>query len=291
MTAVLLALTALDAHSHRHLEKAAALAAATGMRLRLAYCGAGHNVFDSPLARLEQRARHLGRQFELVVEAIEEAMTSLDVLRFHAGKSTLLCLTGVPPASQARQTGADWLARALRLHTVPILVMHTHTPSTYHKVLVPVSLRTDSSHLLRWATALAGRARIDVFHVADIPEVASRTLDDAGPIVLEHFMRHACVDVHQKMAQLARGLIGTRGALHCAAVHGQVPERILAQQRGHRHELVVVGCGQRRCLSWPLWGDPLAVTLTHELQSDVLIVPKAQPRKAWLPALGRRAAT
>jgi len=44
MSAVLLALTALDAQSPRHLEKAAALALATGMQLRLAYCGSGHNA-------------------------------------------------------------------------------------------------------------------------------------------------------------------------------------------------------------------------------------------------------
>lgn len=283
MSAVLLALTPLDAHSHRHLEKAAALAVATGMQLRLAYCGTGHNVFDSPLARLEQRARHLARQFELVVEAIEEAMSSLEVLRFHTNRSTLLCLASTPPAAHTQPIGADWLVRALRLHAIPVLVMHTTSPAAYRKVLVPVSLKADSSHLLRWATALGGRARIDVFHVADLPEVASRAREDAGPIVLEHFLRKACVDVHQQMALLSRGLSGSQGALQYAMVHGPVRERILEQQHNHGHELVVVGSRPRRCLSWPLWRDPLAVTLAGELQADVLIVPKAQPRKSWMP--------
>jgi hypothetical protein len=272
MTAALLALTSLDAHSTHHLEKAAALAVATGMQLRLAYCGNGQNIFDSPLARLQQRARHLGRQFELVVEAIEEAMTSLDVLRFHANRSAVLCLASAPPA-------ADWLARALRLHTLPVLVMHSASPAVYRKVLVPVSLQADSSHLLRWATALAGRARIDVFHVADLPEMASRPHDDAGPLVLEHVLRKACVDVHQQMAQLTRGLSRSQAALQCAMAHGPVCERIVEQQHQHGHELVVVGSRPRRCWSWPLWRAPLAVTLTSELQADVLIVPKAKPRK------------
>jgi nucleotide-binding universal stress UspA family protein len=284
MSAVLLALTPLDAHSHSHLEKAAALAAGTGMQLRLAYCGTGHNVFDSPLARLEQRARHLARQFELVVEAVEEAMTSLEVLRFHANRSTLLCLASAPPVEHAQPPGADWLARALRLHTAPVLVMHTTSPATYRKVLVPVSLKADSSHLLRWATALGGRARIDVFHVADLPEVASRAREHAGPIVLEHFLRKACVDAHQQMALLSSGLSSPRAALQYAMVHGPVRERILAQQQSHGHDLVVVGSRPRRCWSWPLWRDPLAVTLANELQADVLIVPKARPRKAWMPA-------
>ncbi len=291
MTAILLALTPLDAHSHHHLDKAAALAVATGMKLRLAYCGSAHNVFDSPLARLEQRARHLGRQFELVVEAIEESMTSLDVLRFHVSKSTLVCLSNVPTGTHGQPLSTDWLTRALRLHAVPVLVINTPSPATYRKVLVPVSLRADSSHLLRWATALAGRARIDIFHVADLPEVASRSRDDAGPLVMEHFLRKACVDVHQRMAQLARGLSGSRAALQYAMVHGPVRERILTQQQQHCHELVVVGSRPRRCWSWPMWRDPLAVTLAGELQTDVLIVPKAQPRKNWIPAMGWRSAT
>lgn len=290
MTAVLLALTPLDANSHRHLDKAATLAAATGMHLRLAYCGSGHNVFDSPLARLEQRARHLARQFGLVVEAIEEAMVSLDVLRFHANRCTLLCLASEPSDAHGQPSGADWLARALRLHTVPILVMQAAPPGVYRKVLVPVSLQADSAHLLRWATALGARARVDVFHVADLPEVASRARDDAGPLVLEHVLRQARVEAHQQMAQLARGLSGPRGALQYAMAHGGVREHILAQQHRHGHDLVVVGSRARRCGGWLLWRDPLAVTLARALQADVLIVPKAQPRPVWRLAPGWRQA-
>ena len=62
-----------------------------------------------------------------------------------------------------------------------------------------------------------------------------------------------------------------------------VCERIVEQQHQHGHELVVVGSRPRRCWSWPLWRAPLAVTLTSELQADVLIVPKAKPRKPWTP--------
>lgn len=291
MSAVLLALTPLDVHSHSHLGRAAALAAATGMQLRLAYSGSSHNVFDSPLARLEQRARHLARQFPLVVEAIEEAMTSLEVLRFHANKSTVLCLPSAPPAANAQPPGADWIARALRLHTVPVLVMRSTSPTAYRKVLVPVSLQADSSHLLRWATALGGRARIDVFHVADLPRVASQASGEAGPLVLAHFLRQARVDVHQQMAMLSRGLSGSPGGLQYAMAHGPVRERVLAQQHQHGHELVVVGSRPRCCWTWPLWREPLAVTLTRELQADVLIVPKVPPRRAWMPAQGWRSVT
>lgn len=291
MSAVLLTLTSLDAHSTSHLEKAAALAVATGMQLRLAYCGTGHNVFDSPLARLEQRARHLARQFGLVVEAVEETMASLEVLRFHANKCTLLCLASSPPDAHTQPPGADWLARAMRLHTVPVLVMHTASRAAYRKVLVPVSLRADSSHLLRWATALAARGRIDVFHVAHLPEVASQAHDGAAPMVLDHFLRKARVDVHQQMAQLARGLNGPRGSLQFAMAHGAARERILAQHQSHDHELVVMGSGPPRWMCWPMWRTPLAVTLASELEADVLIVPKARPRPAWMPALGRRSAT
>lgn len=289
MSAVLLALTPLDAHSPRHLEKAAALARATGMQLRLAYCGTGHNVFDSPLARLEQRARHLRRQFGLVVDTIEEAMVSLEVLRFHANRCALLCLAAEPPGPVPPDT--HWLVRALRLHTVPVLVMRTHTPADYHKVLVPVSLRADSAHLLRWAMALAVRAHIDVFHVADLPDVASRARDDADPIVMEHFLRKACVDVHQRMAQLARGLSQPQGALQYAMAHGPVRERILAQQTHHGHGLVVVGSGPRPCWAWPMWRHPLGMSLASDMPVDVLIVPKAPPRSAWMPVRGWRSAT
>ena len=286
MTASLLALTPLDAHSHHHLEKAAALAVATGMQLRLAYCGTGHNVFDSPLARLEQRARHLARQFKVVVEAIEETMTSLDVLRFHAHKSTLLCVAHAPSTTHTLPLGADWLARALRLHTVPVLVMHTASPTAYRKVLVPVSLQADSAHLLRWATALAGRARIDVFHAAHLPEVTSHARDDSGPIVLDHFKRKACVDAHQQMAALSRGMTRPPGGLQYTMVHGPASELILAQQQHHGHELVVVGSRARRWFCWLMWRQPLAVTLAQALKADVLIVPKAQPRPAWMPEVG-----
>jgi len=289
MSAILLALTPLDAHSPRHLEKAAALARATGMQLRLAYCGSGHNVFDSPLARLEQRARHLRRQFGLVVDTIEEAMASLDVLRFHANRCALLCLPAEPPGPVPPDT--RWLARALRLHTVPVLVMHTHTAADYHKVLVPVSLRADSAHLLRWAMALAVRAHIDVFHVADLPEVASRARDDADPIVMEHFLRKACVEVHQRMAQLARGLAPPQTPLQYTMAHGPVRERILAQQNDHGHGLVVVGSGPRPCWAWPMWRQPLGMALASHVPADVLIVPKAPPHSAWMPARGWGSAT
>lgn len=282
MTAVMLTLTFLDAHSQSHLEKAAKLALATGMKLRLAYCGNAHNVYDSPLARLEQRARHLGRQFEVVVEAIEETMTSLDVLRFHANRSTLLCLPGVTLAHKGQPPGVEWLKRALRLQTLPVLVMHTSSPSAYRKVLVPVSLKADSSYLLRWATALGGQDRIDILHVADLPELVGRTREDAGPIVLEHLLRKARVHVQHQMALLSRGLSGSRGALNYHMAHGPLEAQIVEQQHNHSHELVVVGNRQHQCIPWPLWRMPLAMKLTHELQNDVLIVPKPQPRKAWM---------
>lgn len=291
MTATLLALTPLDAHSHQHLEKAAALAVATGMQLRLAYCGTGHNVFDSPLARLEQRARHLARQFNMVVDAIEETMTSLDVLRFHAHKSTLLCVAHAPSSSHGLPQGADWLARAMRLHTVPVLVMHAASPATYRKVLVPVSLQADSAHLLRWAAALAGRARIEVFHAADMPDVSNHARDGAGAIVLDHFMRKACVDAHQQMALLSRGMSRPPGGLQYATVHGPVSELIMARQQNHGHDLVVVGSRARRWFCPTLWRPSLAVRLTQALKADVLIVPKAQRRAAWMPDLGWRSAT
>lgn len=259
MTMTLLALTTLDGQSNRFLEKAAALAVTLGARLRLAYCSDDIAPFDAPLARLEQRTRHLARLFDVPVDMVHEDIRSLDTLRACLAQCTLVAVSHPMPSAGAKPPARELLGRLIRLRSVPVLVIRPETHGFYRKVLVPVSLGSDPAAGVRWAMALARHATIDLFHAAD-------------PASLPMGER---IDAYRRMGNLTRGLDDPPRKFVYTVGRGPVETAIVQEQRDKQQDLVVLGDPPQSLWS-RLWRPPLAARLIGGLSSDVLFIPRTR---------------
>lgn len=260
MTTTLLALTTLDGQSNRFLEKAAALAVTLGARLRLAYCSDDIAPFDAPLARLEQRTRHLARLFDVPVDMVHEDIRSLETLRTCLAQCTLVAVSHPLPGPDVRPSERELLDRLIRLRSVPVLVIRPETHGFYRKVLVPVSMGSDPAGGVRWAMALARHATIDLFHAAD-------------PASLPMGER---IDAYRRMGNLTRGLDDDSPRKFVYTVgRGPVETAIVQEQRHNQQDLVVLGDPPQSLWS-RLWRAPLAARLIGGLSSDVLFIPRTR---------------
>lgn len=257
MTATLLALTLLDAQGDRYLEKAASLALTLGARLRLAYCSDGSRQFDAPLARLQQRTRHLARRFEMPVDMVHEEVRSLDTLRACVERSTLTCIAQALPGSAEPPQSRDLLGRLLgqlvRQRKTPVLVIRPETHGLYRKVLVPVSTGPESASRVRWALALSTHARIDLLHKAA-----------ASGEPLDTFLR---------LRDLTRGLDELPRRFQHTVANGPLDVILAEELRRNGQDLVIVGNTPESLWS-RLLRPPPALRLVAGLPADVLVVPR-----------------
>ncbi|MBV8037206.1 hypothetical protein [Roseateles sp.] len=259
---VILVITSPGAEEGGYLEKIAALAHLSGARLRLADCSLRASHFDLPLARLKQRARHLGRMLDRPVETVDVELRTPADLRRQVEDCALVCIARSARAWRPGPRGRDLLRALIALSARPVLVVGDGQLRGYASTLVPVSLGPQSPELLRWARAMAPYARLEVLHVTEIREQA-RPKSWAA-------LRH-------RLRVLAEALgEGMQGVTH-TLVHGVVPDCIGQRHAGRCHDLVVVGMGARRRwlpLPWPI----LAQYLARWLNGDVLVIPQARAR-------------
>lgn len=281
MSAHWLALTTLDAQSSSYLEKVAALAVARGVRLRLAYYGDGSCEVGSPLARLERKARALGRRFGQPVEVVNGILQSLDDLRTQVSQSVMTCIPHSPP-----KVGWFWERQCMieplvRLGAAPTLVVRPGRAKDYRSLLVPVSLDADSGTLVKSAVFLAAPcATVEILHVADLPAMAMDSKDGATSIVMEHFLRKARVESSHALTSLTKGL-GVVG-LHFkhTVVQGDAIDQVVFHHQDNQHDLAIVG-GPARKLWWSGVFTPFALRITRLLETDVLIVPRPRSHKVF----------
>lgn len=269
MPRTLLVLTELQGRGTEHLERAAGLAKAMGMSLRLAWNGEGKSAGHTSVHRLEKLARSLRRLFNLAVDVVEEPVDSLDVLRFHARSSDLVC---VPCQGAQDRSTTQWVERLIRARVGPILVLGTSGGTFYQRVLVSTSLKSDFAKRLQWAHALAGKGLVDLLHSVDSTAQSSPKDDLASGAVIEHQRRKTWLEAHRHMASVARQLKGPAQGLGFLCAEGKPLARILEKQGSNGYGLVAVGARTQ-----PHWmflrRASLAVQLVAAARADTLIVP------------------
>lgn len=278
---ILLVLTELQGRGTEHLERAALLAKAMGLSLRLAWNGEDKWAGHTPVYRLEKLARSLRRHFDLTVDVVREPLNSLDVLKFHGKSCDLVCI----PFQGARKWSAtQWVERLLRARVGPILVVGTKGGVPYQRVLVSISLKSDCAQRLQWAHALAKAGSIDLLHSVDSPVPPSEKDDPASGAVLEHLRRKTWLEAHRLMASVARQLPGPgpgpAQAVGFICEDGKPLARILQRQASIDYGLIAIGMKTH-----PWWmflrRASLATQLVAAACTDTLIVPGAPTKKCW----------
>ena len=172
------ALTDFSTAAEHAVDRAAQLAAAHQARLHLLYAAQHHDPrFADPQARLEQRARQLGRRHGLPVTALHGAGQGVvaDALQA-AAQADLLVL------DRRMQSGwhAWWrpcvLAQLLRRAPCPVLVVQQPAQGAYGHVLVALDAAPAVPALLRYAGALEVSARVELFHACPVRGPCDATL-------------------------------------------------------------------------------------------------------------------
>ena len=149
-----LAITSLD-EAPGYLVKLATLVDACGARLRLAYGPNRSLAYASPLARLKQRARYLGRLLDRGVETVDVEIGSPKELRRHLVDCAVVCIAKPTRTGPPGPGDADFLNSLLAFGGPPVLIVEPGEGGQYANTLVPVSLGPNSPQLLRWARVLA----------------------------------------------------------------------------------------------------------------------------------------
>ncbi len=267
---VLLVITSLDAEASGYLRQMAGLAAARGARLRLAYSANRSSALANPLARLKQRARHLGRLLGSPVETVDVEIRTLEALRRQLLGCAVVCLAKPRPAGRPRSCDRDLLSALIGLRTHPVLLVEPGPKQPHGSTLVPVALGPGSAQLLRWARAMAPDSAIELLHVSTSPAPRQAA---APASVLEQALLASRTALEHRLQALSAEL-GARGTVpEPWLLHGEVAAVIERRQRQAGHDLVVVGISaRRRWLPWPR--AALAQQLARRLRGDLLVVPQ-----------------
>ena len=262
------------------LEKVAALAEFSGARLRLADCSNQAPNFERPLARLKQRARHLGRMLGWPVETVDVEIRTPEALRRQVEDCALVCIARSARSWRPGRRERDLLHALIALRSRPVLARgagRLRGHGGYGSALVPVSLGPHSPALLHWARRMAPGAPLEVLHVTELQEHAGGYRASAPPSVLERMERRSWMALRQRLRRLAAVLGDAGGGITQSLVHGVVPDAVGRRHVGGNHDLVVVGIGpRRRWLPFP-W-PTLAQYLARWLSGDVLVIPQPSAR-------------
>jgi nucleotide-binding universal stress UspA family protein len=157
-----------------------------------------------------------------------------------------------------------------RMIECPMLVVKQDPQIAYENVFVPVDFSDYSAPALRFASELAPRAVLHVFHALDCP--LKGTLRSAG--VTDEGIAAYCDELHREahasMAELTAGLQehAAFGTVQAADARVAINERAAA----NNCTLIVMGKQGRSWLSEHILGSVTRVVLERAI-CDVAIVP------------------
>lgn len=254
------ALTDFSTAAEHAVDRAAQLAAAHQARLHLLYAAQHHDPrFADPQARLEQRARQLGRRHGLPVTALHGAGQGVvaDALQA-AAQADLLVL------DRRMQSGwhAWWrpcvLAQLLRRAPCPVLVVQQPAQGAYGHVLVALDAAPAVPALLRYAGALEGSARVELFHACPVRGPCDATL--------------AYRSQEQWRVRLSDAFEARRNRVDLRVDGQDLARQLVVQQERVGADLIVLGHRRRGLLTETLRGA-VARRLLQGVRCDVLVVP------------------
>ena len=256
----LVALTDFSPSAEQAVARAALLAAEHKAELHLLHGSAGPDVKHvDPQARLEQRARQLGRRHGLPVTALHGAGQGVvaDALQA-AAQADLLVL------DRRMQSGwhAWWrpcvLAQLLRRAPCPVLVVQQPAQGAYGHVLVALDAAPAVPALLRYAGALEVSARVELFHACPVRGPCDATL--------------AYRSQEQWRVRLSDAFEARRNRVDLRVGAQDLARQLVVQQERVGADLIVLGHRRRGLLTETLRGA-VARRLLQGVRCDVLVVP------------------
>lgn len=282
----LLVLTTLSLRTGEHLDKLARRAAAMGARLQLAYyAGAEPSGLVDPLARLEQRARHLRRQHAVPVEVLAQEVRSPRQLLRLTEAATLSCLLDANEAPQHASLGPDLLSLLLREGRGPLWVVNAAQGAAPGGVSCLAKLLPAERGLLRWVRVLAQERALRFVHVIDSAQAPADPRDATEMTVFDHVFRELRVRASAALEALARPLHAQGLSASFDVLCGDFDEQLQRHLREARPSLVVLG---HRPRPWSIAAARARVRGMALHGADVLLVPL--PRERWWAWLWQRLA-
>lgn len=273
----ILAVSDFTAHSEHALERAALLARQHQIALRLIHLAEGPNTFlFDPIARLGQRARQLGRRYEISVHALE-ASASLDEVLAEACVSTLLVMGPLLQRSWKRFHRGTTLDQAVHGSLSPLLVVKQAPVKPYERVLVAIDLSPRSKPLIDFACRFSTPTVLKLFHAIDTIEDAKLRSVNVSRETIQANRFGSRQQARDRLVQLVGTLDVTppvsQGHLLAVDVGNGDPAYSTAlHQQATQAELVVVGKRRSSSLAQFLTGS-VAQRLTKWADSDVLVAP------------------
>ena len=284
----ILALTDFSIQAENGLDRAAALAATHGARLRILYaCETPPLQLSDPLARLEQRARQLARRHGVVVSTISGTGQLLDDCLAEAARADVLVAHDRMHRSGPVLPWWPLLYRLLRRSPCPVLVVSQPPRGAYARTLVAVDFSAVSRPLVRYAGDFGARSALELFHAIDTHDEARLRSAEASVAAVQAYRREMLQYAQEQLYRLSDVFDARRNRVGTLIGRGDAVRHLTVQQERIGADLVVLGQERRSALMDWLRGSVPRKLLAGGLESDLLVVPHdylASAQQAARPA-------
>ena len=267
----ILALTDFSIQAEHGLDRAAALAAAHGARLRILYaCETPPLQLSDPMARLEQRARQLARRHGVPVTTIAGTGRLLDDCLAEAARADLLVAHG-----RMHRTGPvlPWQPLLFRL------LLRSPCP-----VLVAVDFSAASRPLVRYADEFEACAALELFHAIDTHDEARLRSAEASTAAVQAYRREMLQHAQEQLYRLSDVFHARRNRVGTLIGRGDLARHLTVQQERIGADLVVIGQERRSVFMGIVRGSVPRKLLAGGMESDLLVVPHDHLAAAQQPA-------
>ena len=270
----ILTLTDFSSQAEHGLDRAAALAAAHGARLRILYaCETPPLQLSDPMARLDQRARQLARRHGVEVSTIAGTGRLLEDCLTEAARADLLVAHGRMYRAGSVLPWRQLLGQLLRRSPCPVLVVQRPWLGGYARVLVSVDFCAASRPLVRYAGDLEAGAALELFHAIDTHDEARLRSAEASIAAVQAYRREVQQYAQQQLYRLSDVFDARRNRVGTLIGRGDAVRHLTVQQERMGADLVVLGQERRSWLMEMVRGSVPRKLLAGGLQSDLLVVP------------------
>ena len=270
----ILALTDFSIQAEHGLDRAAALAAAHGARLRILYaCETPPLQLSDPMARLDQRARQLARRHGVEVSTIAGTGRLLEDGLTEAARADLMVAHRRMYRDGAVLPRRQLLYPLLRRSPCPVLVVQRPLQGAYARVLVSVDFCAASRPLVRYAGDLEAGAALELFHAIDTHNEARLRSAEASTAAVQAYRREVQQYAQQQLYRLSDVFEARRNRVGTLIGRGDAVRHLTVQQERIGADLVVLGQERRsRLMDWVRGSVPRKL-LAGGMKSDLLVVP------------------
>lgn len=270
----ILALTDFSIPAEHGLDRAAALAATHGARLRVLYaCETPPLQLADPMARLEQRARQLARRHSVPVAVAAGAEPLLEGCLAEAACADLLVVHGRMHRPWHAPPWWPLLPRLLRRSPCPVLLVQRPPQGPYMRVLVAVDFSAVSRPLVRYAGDFGTGAELELFHAIDSHGEVRLRGAEASWAAVQAYRREVLQHAQERLYRLSEVFDTRRNRVGTLLGRGDPVRHLTVQQESIGADLVVLGQEPRSAFMEWVRGSVPRRLLAGGLDSDLLVVP------------------